>query len=174
MGAMRHAALIGIAMLLGGAWTSARAANVSVPVPGTELYSPSHECFVKVLEDIGTHVLRARLYADNRLVRDVHGAREMAWIDEVLVFAVSPVGGGDPGIYVWDCPRSTVRQVLRPSRVSSAHPRGTDVYKLERIDGDTLYYAHAPNIESPSLAQDLEQGIETLRLATPHSMVSMR
>jgi hypothetical protein len=147
--------------------------SVSVPEAGAELYAPSRACFVKVLEDAATHGLRARLYARDRLVHEVTGAREMAWVDDVLVYAVSPVGG-DPGVYVWDCRRSTVRQVLRPSRVSSAHPRGTDVYKLERIDGDTLYYAHAPNVESPSLKQDLEQGIETLRLATPHSMISMR
>jgi hypothetical protein len=118
-------------------------------------------------------VLRARLYARDRLVREVPGAREMAWVGEVLVYAVSPVGG-DPGVYAWDCPRVTIRQVLRPSRVSSAHPRGTDVYRLKRIDGETLYYAHAPNVESPSLAQDLERDVETLLLAAPHPMVSLR
>ena len=169
---MRRAGSIGIALLTTAtAW--AQGEPVNVPAPGAELYAPSRACFVKVLEDAGTHVLRARLYARERLVREVPGAREMAWVDEVLVYAVSPVGG-DPGVYVWECPRATVRQVVRPSRVSSAHPRGTDVYKLERIDGDTLYYAHAPNIESPSLPQDLERGIETLLLAKPHPMVSMR
>lgn len=169
---MRRAACLAIT-LAAAASAAASGVPVPVPTPGAELYAPSRACFVKVLEDARTHVLRARLYARDRLVREVPGAREMAWVGEVLVYAVSPVGG-DPGVYAWDCPRATVRQVLRPSRVSSAHPRGTDVYKLERIDGDTLYYAHAPNIESPSLARDLEQGIETLRLATPHSMVSMR
>jgi hypothetical protein len=167
-----RAAWIAIGVLAAGS-ASPHATNVAVPAPGAELYSPSRACFVKVLEDASTHVLRARLYTGGQLVLDVTGAREMAWVDEVLVYAVSPVGG-DPGVYVWECPRFTVRQVLRPSRVSSAHPRGTDVYRLEHIDGDTLYYAHAPNVESPSLAQDLEEGIETLRLATPHPMVSMR
>jgi len=169
---MRRAASIGIA-LLATATSWARGEPVGVPAPGAELYAPSRACFVKVLEDAGTHVLRARLYARERLVREVPGAREMAWVDEVLVYAVSPVGG-DPGVYVWECPRATVRQVVRPSRVSSAHPRGTDVYQLERIDGDTLYYAHAPNVESPSLPQDLERGVETLRLASPHPMISRR
>ena len=168
---MRRAACIGIGMFAACAW--AQGEPVTVPAPGAELYAPSRACFVKVLEEAGTHVLRARLYARDRLVRDVSGAREMAWVDDVLVYAVSPVGG-DPGVYVWECPRTTVRQVLRPSRVSSAHPRGTDVYKLERIDGDTLYYAHAPNVESPTLAQDLENGVETLRLATPRSLISRR
>ena len=169
---MRRAACLGIG-LLAAASAAASGTPVGVPAPGAELYAPSRACFVKVLEEAGSHVLRARLYARDRLVRDVPGAREMAWIGEVLVYAVSPVGG-DPGVYVWECPRPTVRQVLRPSRVSSAHPRGTDVYKLERIDGDTLYYAHAPNVESPSLPEDLERGVETLRLATPHTMVSLR
>jgi hypothetical protein len=169
---VRRAACIGIG-LFAALTASARGGPVTVPAPGSELYAPSRTCFVKVLEDAGTHVLRARLYARDRLVLDVRGVREMTWVDEVLVYAVSPVGG-DPGVYVWDCPRATLRQVLRPSRVSSAHPRGTDVYKLERVDGDTLYYAHAPNIESPSLARDLEQGVEALRLATPRSMVSLR
>lgn len=169
---MRRAACLAIG-LVAAASAGARGVPVPVPAAGAELYAPSRACFVKILEDSRTHVLRARLYARDRLVLEVPGAREMAWVDEVLVYAVSPVGG-DPGVYVWECPRATVRQVLRPSRVSSAHPRGTDVYRLERIDGDTLYYAHAPNVESPSLAQDLEQGIETLRLAAPHPMVSMR
>jgi hypothetical protein len=169
---MRRAAYLAIG-LLAAASAAASGVPVGVPAPGAELYAPSRACFVKVLEDARSHVLRARLYANNRLVREVPGAREMAWVDEVLVYAVSPVGG-DPGVYAWECPRVTVRQVLRPSRVSSAHPRGTDVYKLERIDGDMLYYAHAPNIESPSLAQDLEQGVEALRLASPRSLVSLR
>jgi hypothetical protein len=169
---MRRAASIAIGLAAAAA-VAARGEPVTVPAAGAELYAPSRACFVKVLEDAGTHALRARLYAHDRLVREVPGAREMAWVDEVLVYAVSPVGG-DPGVYVWECPRATVRQVLRPSRVSSAHPHGTDVYRLERIDGDTLYYAHAPNIESPSLPRDLEQGVETLRLANPHPMVSMR
>ena len=168
---MRRAACLVAGILAASVW--AQGEPVTVPAPGAELYSPSHACFVKVLEDTGTHALRARLYARDRLVRDVLGAREMAWAGEVLVYAVSPAAG-DPGVYVWDCRRATLRQVLRPSRVSSAHPRGTDVYELERIDGDTLYYAHAPNVESPTLAQDLRNGVETLRLATPHSMISLR
>lgn len=153
---------------------------IALPAPGAELFSPSRQCFAKVLEDpredvrpVARAALRARLYARDRLVREVPGAREMTWVGEVLVFAVSPAQG-DPGVYVWECPRATVRRVVKPVRTNRAHPRGTDFYQLVEIDGDVLYYAHAPDVDSPALEQDLERGIETLRLTPPHPEISLR
>ena len=154
-------------------WPAAASISVRLPAPGAELYSASRACLAKVLEDPPGRSLRARLYARGRLVRDVRDAREMAWIGEALVFAVGPVRG-DPGIYVWECPRAVVHRVVTPSRSSEAHPRGTDVYQLEKIDGDMLYYAHAPDVDSPSLERDLERGREVLRLGPPQPELSMR
>lgn len=158
------------AMFAGLAFASGE--PIGLPAPGAELFSPSRQCYVKVLEDPADRTLRARLYARERLVGDVRGAREMAWVGEALVFAVSPAFAR-PGIYVWDCPKPTVRRVVKPSRNSLAHPGGTDFYQLVEIDGDILYYAHAPDVDSPSLERDLERGIETLRLRPFRPKLSM-
>ena len=150
----------------------ARGVPIGLPAAGAELYSPSGRCYAKVLEDARGGTLRVRLYARERLVVEMAGAREMAWAGETLVFAMSPASGR-PGIYAWECGRPAVRRVVRPSRASLAHPGGSDVYQLVEIDGDILYYAHAPDVDSPSLEADLERGIETLRLASPRPRLSM-
>ncbi|HXZ50036.1 MAG TPA: hypothetical protein VEG27_13515 [Usitatibacter sp.] len=171
----------GIALALGAApVAAAHGERITLPAPGAELYAPSRACLAKVLEDpvararssLGA-VLRARLYANGYLVRDVGGVREMAWVGEVLVFAVSPLGG-DPGVYAWECPGNTVRRVVKPSRSSRAHPLGTDFFQLVGIDGDVLYYAHAADVDSPTLERDLERGVEMLRLRPFRPRVSMR
>ena len=167
----RHAAWL-LWAALAAAPACARSGAIALPAPGAELFSPSRQCYVKVLEDPADRTLRARLYARERLVGDVRGAREMAWVGEALVFAVSPAFAR-PGIYVWDCPKPTVRRVVKPSRNNLAHPGGTDFYQLVEIDGDILYYAHAPDVDSPSLEQDLERGIETLRLRPFRPKLSM-
>ena len=145
---------------------------IGLPAAGSELYSPSRRCYAKVLEDARGRVLRARLYARERLAVEVAGTREMAWAGETLVFAASPASGR-PGIYVWECGHPSTRRVVRPARASLAHPGGSDVFQLVEIDGDILYYAHAPDVDSPSLEADLERGIETLRLASPRPRLSM-
>jgi hypothetical protein len=160
------------ACALAGATAAARGIPIELPAPGSELYAPSGGCYAKVLEDARGGMLRARLYARERLVAELRGAREMAWAGETLVFALSP-GSGRPGIYAWECGRASVRRVVRPERASLAHPAGSDVYQLLEIDGDILYYAHAPDVDSPSLEADLERGIETLRLASPRPRLSM-
>ena len=145
---------------------------IGLPAAGSELYSPSRRCYAKVLEDARGRMLRARLYARDRLAVEVAGTREMVWAGETLVLSVSPASGR-PGIYAWECGRPSARRVVRPSRASLAHPGGSDVYQLVEIDGDILYYAHAPDVDSPSLDADLERGIETLRLAGPRPRLSM-
>ena len=155
---------------------TAAAANgvpIGLPAAGSELYSPSRRCYAKVLEDARGRMLRARLYARERLVVEVAGAREMAWAGETLVYALSPASGR-PGIYAWECGRPSARRVVRPSRASLAHPAGSDVYQLVEIDGDILYYAHAPDVDSPTLERDLQRGIEALRLRPAHPRISMR
>lgn len=146
---------------------------IAVPAPGAELYSPSRACYAKVLEEPPGRTLRARLYRRGELAGEVSGTREMAWVDEALVFAAGP-DSGRPGIYVWDCAHATLRRVVRPLRSDLAHPGGTDLYRLLEVDGDVLYYAHAPDGDSPTLERDLERGIETLRLAPPKPRISMR
>ena len=163
---------LGLALAAGPpAWASS--GHVALPAPGSELASPSRACLVKVLQDAGTGRLRARLYAHARLVLDMPDTREMAWVDEVLLFAVSPVYGR-PGIYVWQCPQLSVRRVVRPTRVSRDHPGGTDYYRLLRIDGETLYFAHAPDVDSGTLEQDLRRDVEGLRLAAPRNRLALR
>src|SRR5512146_1986242 len=99
------------ALALGIAWAAHALAGdtpatmpvpIAVPAPGAELYSASRACYAKVLEEPPGRTLRARLYRRGELAGDVSGTREMAWIDEALVFAASP-DSGRPGIYVWDC-----------------------------------------------------------------------
>lgn len=153
------------------AW--ARSGGIKVPAPGAELPSPSRQCLVKVLQDANNGGLRARLYARGRLVREVVDTREMTWVDEVLLFAVSPVSG-KPGIYAWQCPRPSVRRVVLPTRTSRKHPGGTDYYRLLRIDGETLYYAHAADVDSGTLEQDLRRSIEGLRLGAPRARLALR
>jgi hypothetical protein len=170
MGAFRTGAACACALAV----TTAVASGVPIGLPaaGSELFAPSRRCYAKVLEDARGGMLRARLYARERLVVEMRGAREMAWAGETLVFALSPASGR-PGIYAWECGRSSVRRVVRPTRASLAHPGGSDLYQLVEIDGDVLYYAHAPDVDSPSLDADLERGIETLRLASPRPRLSM-
>jgi hypothetical protein len=148
-------------------------APVVVPPAGAELLSASRQCYVKVLEGARPDVRRVRLYGPRRLALEVSGAREMAWIGETLVFSVSPASG-QPGIYAWDCAASSVVRVVGPERANLAHPGGTDLYRLVEIDGDILYYAHAPDVDSPTLERDLQRGIETLRLSAAHPRISMR
>ncbi len=147
--------------------------RVALPAPGAELPSPSRVCLVKVLQDAGTGRLRARLYARARLVLDVADTREMAWVDEVLLFAVSPAYG-TPGIYAWQCPQPSVRRVVEPTRISREHPAGTDYYRLLRIDGRTLYFAHAPDADSGSLEQDLQRDVEGLVLGASRPQLALR
>jgi len=146
---------------------------VTVPSAGAELFSSSRECYAKVLEAPQGGTLRARLYGGERLIAEARGVREMAWIGEALVFAASPASG-KPGIYVWDCGSVAVRRVVGPLRSSIAHPGGTDFYQLVEIDGDVLYYEHAPDVDSPTLEQDLARGIETLRLRAARPRLSAR
>ena len=147
--------------------------GVALPAAGAELPSPSRACLVKVLQDVGTGRLRARLYAHARLVLDIADTREMAWVDEVLLFAVSPAFG-KPGIYAWQCPEPLVRRVVRPTRVSRDHPAGTDYYRLLRIDGRTLYFAHAPDVDSRTLEQDLQRDVEGLVLGASRTRLALR
>jgi len=148
-------------------------APVVMPPAGAELPSASRHCYVKVLEGARPDLRRARLYGPGRLAVEVPGAREMAWVGETLVFSVSPASGR-PGIYAWDCGAATVVRILGPERVNVAHPGGTDLYRLVEIDGDILYYAHAPDVDSPTLERDLQRGIEALRLRPAHPRISMR
>lgn len=148
-------------------------AAVTVPSAGAELFSSSRQCYAKVLEAPHGGTLRARFYGNERLLAEARGVREMAWIGETLVFAASPASGR-PGIYVWDCGSVAVRRVVGPLRSSIAHPGGTDFYQLVEIDGDVLYYEHAPDVDSPTLEQDLARGIETLKLRAARPRVSVR
>jgi hypothetical protein len=164
-GALSAGTLVATAALAGGE-------PIGLPAPGAELYSPSHRCYAKVLEDARDRTLRARLYGRDRLVGEFRGSREMAWVGETLVFAVSPAFGR-PGIYVWECARAAAQRIVKPARSTRAHPGGSDYYQLLEVDGDVLYYAHAPDVDSPSLERDLERGIETLRLAAARPRLSM-
>ena len=165
----------GIAIAAGLALCSlaVRADAVAPSAPGSELYSPSRMCVAKVLEDALSGGLRTRFYSNGFLVRDVSGVRELAWADEVLVFTVAPQAG-DPGVYAWDCAGGTLRRVVKPERSSREHPGGSDVFRLVQIEEDVLYYAHAPDVDSPSLERDLTRDIKTLRLKPPATQLSMR
>jgi hypothetical protein len=172
---MRILRLAAAAAACGFAAASAWAirAPVVVPPAGAELASASRRCYVKVLEGERPDLRRARLYGPGRLAAEVPGAREMAWVGETLVFSVSPASGR-PGIYAWDCGAATLVRVLGPERVNVAHPGGTDLYRLVEIDGDILYYAHAPDVDSPTLERDLQRDIEALRLHPAQPRISMR
>jgi hypothetical protein len=170
-----RALVLGIALAAIGAALPAlaREDGVGVPPPGAELPSPSRECLVKVLQDAGNGHLRARLYARARLVLDIADTREMAWVDEVLLFSVSP-DYGKPGIYAWQCPERRVRRVVEPTRTSHDHPDGTDYYRILRIDGETLYYAHAADAQSRTLEQDLRRDVGLLLLGASRTRVALR
>jgi hypothetical protein len=176
MGTIGRELRLGMAVLLAGIACAGPAlasrGAVRVPSAGAELFSSSRQCYAKVVEGPQA-TLRARLYGGERLIAEARGVREMAWIGEALVFAASPASG-KPGIYVWDCGSVAVRRVVGPLRSSIAHPGGTDFYQLVEIDGEVLYYEHAPDVDSPTLEQDLARGIETLRLRAARPRVSTR
>ena len=163
-------------LLAGLAWAAhapAGSVAIATPAPGAELRSPSGACYAKVLEESPARTLRARLYRRGELAPDVTGVREMAWIDDALIFAAAPASGR-PGIYAWDCATAVLRRVVNPLRSDLAHPAGSDVYRLLEVDGDVLYYAHAPDVDSPTVEEDLARGIETLRLAPPTPRIALR
>lgn len=164
---------LGCALALGGGAAHAHALPIGRPAPGAELYSASQRCLVKVLENALGPARHARLYRNDALIDDIAGALEMAWLDDVLVFAVGPLAGV-PGIYIWECAHGRVSRIVAPERVTREHPGGSDVFRLLEVDGDALYYAHAVDIDSPSLERDLERGRETLSIRPFRSVLTRR
>jgi hypothetical protein len=164
---------LGCALALGAGVARADLVAIGRPVPGAELYSASKRCLAKVLEAAIGGERHARLYRNDALIDDIAGPLEMAWLDDVLVFAVDPLRGL-PGIYLWECGHGRVSRIVAPERVTREHPGGSDVFHLLEVDGDALYYAHAVDVDSPSLSQDLERGRESLSIRPFRAVLTRR
>ena len=137
----------------------ARSELLSRARAGAELVSVSKACRVELRDA----PLRATLLRDGKPVAEASGVREIFWLDDLLVYSVGPALG-KPGIYAWRCAGGAPRLIVKPTRVTSAHPDGADLFQLLEIQGQTLRYAHAPDVDSSSLERDLGKRRKTLSL----------
>lgn len=152
-----RALAIGIALAFAAAHAGAE--MISRPKAGTERISVSKACRVELRGE----PLKATLFRDADRVAEVNGVGEVSWVGDTLIFSVSPVHGKS-GIYAWRCSGGAPRMIVKPTRITTAHPDGADVFKLIEIQGQTLRYAHAPNVDSPTLQRDLEKRRKTFAL----------
>lgn len=133
------------------------------PEPGSLLVSPSGECVGLVYEVAGTGSRAVKLTGNQRKVREVRDVLEMGWIDATLVIAVSPIYS-KPGIYLWNCNDNSFRTLVPATAKSRAWPDGADFFRLRRFENGILEYEHAPNVDSPTLEDDLLRNRKTLRI----------
>jgi hypothetical protein len=154
-----NARVLAIGIALAFAAPGVGAEMISRSKAGTERISGSKACRVELRGE----PLKATLFRDADRVAEVSGVGEVSWVGDTLIYSVSPEHGKS-GIYAWRCSGGAPRMIVKPAKITSAYPDGADVFKLIEIQGQTLRYAHAPNVDSPTLERDLEKRRKTFAL----------
>jgi len=80
----------------------------------------------------------------NEIVNDVTSAAYFS--DELLVSSTSPLYG-NPGIFVYDCSLKNIKRIVAPQKLNKAYPQGADFFELKGIEGHTVYYYHATDVD---------------------------
>ncbi|NJD87715.1 MAG: hypothetical protein FIB05_06860 [Betaproteobacteria bacterium] len=141
----------------------AQAVDLKRQESGSVLASPLGDCTCFVHEIEGTGARAVKMVGKHGKVRKLRDILEMGWVDGKLVAAVSPIYSR-PGIYLWNCEDNSLRVLVPATNKNRAWPDGADFFRLLRVENGVLEYEHAPDVDSPTLEDDLTRNRKSVRI----------